>query len=126
MRHGLLRFIAASAVLFGMITLYSPGSQAQNAVESLFKARCAACHGQDGKGEVPMGKKLSVPTFSAPEVQGKSDAQLSDVVTKGKNKMPAYDGKLTKEQIGQLVTYIRELGKKHQVSSPSLNRQTSS
>jgi len=46
-------------------------------------------------------------------VQSQSDAQLTDIVAKGKNKMPAYDGKLTKEQIGQVVAYIRELGKKH-------------
>jgi mono/diheme cytochrome c family protein len=32
-------------------------------------------------------------------------------VTKGKEKMPSYDGKLTKEQIDQVVAYIRELGK---------------
>jgi mono/diheme cytochrome c family protein len=47
------------------------------------------------------------------EVQGQSDAQLVDVMTKGKNKMPAYAGKLTKEQMADLVAYIRELGKKH-------------
>jgi mono/diheme cytochrome c family protein len=37
------------------------------------------------------------------------------VVTKGKNKnkMPPYEGKLSKEQIAQLVAYIREIGKKH-------------
>jgi mono/diheme cytochrome c family protein len=34
--------------------------QAQSTGESLFKTKCAACHGQDGKGEVPM-EKNSVP-----------------------------------------------------------------
>jgi len=70
------------------------------------------CHGPDGKGEVPMGKKLNVPSLVSSDVQNQSDAQLTDAITKGKNKMPAYDGKLTKEQIGQLVAYVRELGKK--------------
>lgn len=60
-----------------------------------------------------MGKKLGARNLGSAEVQGQSDAQLTEVVTRGKNKMPAYEGKLTKEQIGQLVAYIRELGKKH-------------
>jgi mono/diheme cytochrome c family protein len=113
MRRDLLRVLVAGVVLVGLVGFCSGSSQAQNAGESLFKTKCAACHGADGTGEVPMGKKLGARNLSSAEVQGQSDAQLTDVVTKGKNKMPAYDGKLTKEQIGQLVAYIRELGKKH-------------
>ena len=60
-----------------------------------------------------MGKKLGAHDLSSAEVQKQSDAQLTEVVTKGRNKMPPYEGKLSKEQIAQLVTYIRELGKKH-------------
>ena len=80
---------------------------------ALYKTKCAACHGPDGKGEVPMGKKLGARDLSSTEVQSQSDGQLSEILTKGKNKMPSYDGKLTKEQIGQLVAYIRDFGKKH-------------
>lgn len=60
-----------------------------------------------------MAKKLGVRNLSSADVQGQSDAQITDIITKGKNKMPAFDGKLTKEQIGPVVAYIRELGKKH-------------
>ena len=49
-----------------------------------------------------MGKELAVPSLSAPEVQNQSDAQLTEAISKGKNKMPAYDGKLSKEQIASL------------------------
>jgi hypothetical protein len=38
-----------------------------------------------------MGKKLGARNLSSSEVQDQSDAQLIDVVTKGKSKMPAYD-----------------------------------
>jgi mono/diheme cytochrome c family protein len=41
-----------------------------------------------------------------------SDEDLETVITKGKNKMPPFDGKLKKEQIEQLVEYIRALAKK--------------
>jgi mono/diheme cytochrome c family protein len=113
MKRDLVRLLTCSLVVGGVIVLGAVRSQAQSAGETLLKTKCAACHGPDGKGEVPMGKKLSVPNLSSTEVQSQSDVQLTGSVTKGKNKMPAYDGKLTKEQIGELVAYIRDLGKKH-------------
>jgi mono/diheme cytochrome c family protein len=113
MEPQLLRAFVNSAVLIGLLALGSGVSPAQSAGETLFKTKCAVCHGPEGKGEVPMAKKLGVRNLASAEVQGQSDAQITDIVTNGKNKMPAFDGKLNKEQIGQLVAYIRELGKKH-------------
>jgi cytochrome c6 len=113
MTRNLIRVLTHGVVLAGLIAICATPSLAQSAGETLFKTKCAACHGPDGKGEVPMGKKLGARNLSSTEVQGQADAQLIDVVTKGKNKMPAYAGKLTKEQIADLVVHIRELGKKH-------------
>jgi cytochrome c6 len=46
-------------------------------------------------------------------VQKQTDAQLIDVTANGKGKkMPAYKGKLTDDQIKELVGYIRGIGKK--------------
>ena len=113
MRKRVLRVLLPSLVGVGLLALCAGSSRAQSAGETLFKSKCAMCHGPDGKGEVPMGKKLSARNLGSTEVQAESDAQLTEVVTKGKNKMPAYDGKLSKDQIAQLVAYIREFGKKH-------------
>jgi mono/diheme cytochrome c family protein len=101
------------AVVIGLVALCSGLSFAQSAGENLFKTKCAACHGADGKGEVPIAKRLGARNLGSADVQSQSDAEITDIITKGKNKMPAFDGKLTKEQIGQLVAFIRELGKKH-------------
>jgi mono/diheme cytochrome c family protein len=60
-----------------------------------------------------MGKTLKIRDLGSAAVQSQSDAQLTEIVSKGKNKMPPFDGKLSKEQIAGLVAYIRELGKKH-------------
>jgi mono/diheme cytochrome c family protein len=79
---------------------------------TLYKSKCAMCHGPDGKGETPMGKKLTVRDLGSPDVQKQTDAELTTIITKGKGKMTPYEGKLTGEQIGQLVAYIRDLGKK--------------
>jgi len=76
---------------------------------ALYKTKCAVCHGPDGKGKTPMGKKLNVKSFSAPEVVKMTDAQLIEITTKGKEKMPPYAGKLTDDQIKELVKFIRSL-----------------
>jgi len=77
-----------------------------------FKAKCALCHGADGSGSTATGKALKVRDLGAADVQGQTDAQLTAIVTNGKNKMPAYKGKLTDDQIKGLVVYIRSLAKK--------------
>jgi len=77
-----------------------------------YKAKCAMCHGADGSGSTATGKALKVRDLASPDVQGQSDAQITDIVTNGKNKMPAYKGKLTDDQIKGLVAYIRTLAKK--------------
>lgn len=77
-----------------------------------FKAKCAMCHGADGAGSTPVGKSMKIRDLGSAEVQAQTDAQLSDIVTNGKNKMPAYKGKLTDDQIKGLVAYIRQFAKK--------------
>jgi len=77
-----------------------------------FKTKCAMCHGADAAGKTVMGQKLGIKDLHAAEVQKQSDAELAQVISKGKNKMPAYDGKLSAEQVQQVVAYIRELGGK--------------
>jgi mono/diheme cytochrome c family protein len=80
--------------------------------EDVFKAKCASCHGPDGAGKTAMGTALKIRDLRSDDVQKQTDADLNRIITKGKNKMPAYDGKLKKEQIEQLVGYVRALGKK--------------
>lgn len=78
-----------------------------------YKSKCAMCHGPDGSGKTMMGEKLKVADLRSADVQKKSDADLCAIITKGKNKMPAYEGKLTKEQVAKVVAFIRDLSKKH-------------
>jgi len=85
--------------------------KAQDAA-GLYKAKCVMCHGADGKAGTPAGKSTGARSFSSPEVQKESDAELTTITTKGKAKMPAYENKLTAPQITELVAYVRELGKK--------------
>ncbi len=79
--------------------------------ESLYKTKCAACHGPDGKGETAVGKANKLRDLGSTEVQKQSDDELSDIVTSGKGKMPAYGKSLKPEQIKELVAYIRSFKK---------------
>lgn len=114
MRLNLGRLSSILVALTVGFMLASASSAAQNTPAegvTLFKAKCAMCHGPDGAGKTPMGQKLKVRDLRSPEVQRQPDADLSQVIAQGKGKMPA--GKtLTAGQIKLLVAYIRELGKK--------------
>ncbi len=79
----------------------------------LYKTKCAMCHGADGSGNTPMGKKLGLADLRAKNTQSQADAQLMAVVETGKGKMPGQKDRLSKEEIRQLVAYIRDLAKKH-------------
>ncbi|HEY6972639.1 MAG TPA: cytochrome c [Candidatus Angelobacter sp.] len=92
-----------------LINLSVVSSSAQSSAETMFKTKCAVCHGADGKGESAMGKKLGAHNLGSPQVQGQTDAQLTAILTKGQNKMPAYGDKLTADEISGLIKYIRSL-----------------
>ena len=96
-------------VLAAGLALWSTPASADAAAN--YKAKCAMCHGADGKGDTPAGKKMGTHDFSSPDVQKASDADLIAVTTKGKNKMPAYGGKLSDADIKDLIGYIRQLAK---------------
>jgi cytochrome c6 len=78
-------------------------------VAALYKSKCVACHGADGKGDTPAGKKLGARDFHSPEVAKLSDTELFEITKNGKDKMPPYDKKLTDDQIKDLIKYARSL-----------------
>jgi mono/diheme cytochrome c family protein len=107
-----MKRISIQAFLVGMVitvVIVLPSSvRGQNASDTLYKSKCAACHSSDGSGSA-MGKKLGAPDFQTAEVQKMSDAELSVITTNGKNKMPGYGKSLKAEDIAGLVAYIRTL-----------------
>ena len=102
--------VMLTLVLFLIAFAITP-SPAQDAAAT-FKGKCAMCHAVDGSGKTAMGEKFSIRDLRSPDVQKQTDVELAEIITKGKSKMPAYDGKLTKEQIDQVVVFIRGLAKK--------------
>ena len=100
--------IKAVLILLAFTLVFSTWSLADSGAET-FKAKCAMCHGADGKGDTAMGKNLKIRDLGSGDVQAQSDADLNGIITNGKGKMPKYDGKLTKDQISDVVKYVRTL-----------------
>lgn len=105
-RLGMLTKFASLAI--GLVVMAGP-AQSDDKSGSLYKAKCAVCHGPTGKGDSPAGKSMGVLSFSDAEVAGRTDAELKDAIEKGKGKMPAYGKSLKPEEIQGLVAYIRSL-----------------
>jgi cytochrome c6 len=103
--------IRALTIVTAIVFVFSLPVQAWNG-GTLYKAKCTACHGADGKGDIPVGKKIGVRDFALPEVHKETDPELIEIITNGKNKMPAYGKGLKDTQIKDLVAYVRELGNK--------------
>ncbi len=96
-------------LVFAMVI--STSAFAADSGADLFKAKCAGCHGPTGGADTAMGKSMHIKDLGSADVQSKSDAQLTEIITKGQKPMPAYEGKLTGDQINDLVKYIRSLRK---------------
>lgn len=100
--------IAMFALAAALVMSTTGLAQAQDDAAALYKSKCQMCHGADGKG-TPAGQKLGVKDFHSPEVAKTSDEELFKATKEGKGKMPAYNGKLTDDQIKSLVKYIHTL-----------------
>ncbi|HET7207027.1 MAG TPA: cytochrome c [Terriglobales bacterium] len=105
------KLVPTTVVILAFAFVFAGASFAADSGADLFKSKCAMCHGPDGKGETAMGKKFGLKDLGSADVQGKSDADLNGIITNGKDKMPAYKGKLTSEQIDEVVKFIRTLKK---------------
>jgi cytochrome c553 len=84
----------------------------------VYRARCAACHGEEGRGDGMVGRYLKPPArnFGEPGfLRERSDADLATVIRQGgvarglSAAMPAH-GDLSEQDILDLVACVRQLG----------------
>jgi mono/diheme cytochrome c family protein len=92
------------ALLFSSSALADSGSDT-------YKAKCAACHGAKGQGDTMLGRNLKVPALGSPEVQTRSDDELIAIISRGKKRMPPFDRKLSKDEIRDVLKFVRSLKK---------------
>lgn len=110
--NGINKAVCGAACALFLAFAFAPVARGDDAGATLFKQKCAACHGADGKGDTSMGKTMKVRDLGSADVQKQTDAQLTDIIVNGKGKMQPYKGKLTDDQIKQAVSFVRSLAKK--------------
>jgi cytochrome c6 len=109
MKQTKIHFLTFATVL-AVALIVPSATRAQNAAAT-YKAKCAGCHGADGKANTAPAKALGAHDFASDEVTKMSDTDLIAIVTAGKNKMPAYGKSLKDTEIKDLVAYVRDLAK---------------
>jgi len=85
---------------------------------TIYGAKCALCHGKDGKGQTKMGEKFGIKDLTDAKYQATfTDEQLLKTLKEGmkvddKVKMKAYDSILSAEELKAVVAHVRTFVKK--------------
>jgi mono/diheme cytochrome c family protein len=89
---------------------------------TIFQQYCMVCHGPDGTGSIMRASMPPIPNFTSESFHKEhSNAQIMVSILDGKGKlMPANRGRVTEQQAGDLMAYVRAFG------PPSYSVQTSS
>ena len=81
------------------------------AVRPIYEKECKSCHGDTGTGgpvKLEDGTKLKVPSLREGRAVRHEDAEFIKQITKGGDGMPAFDQKLTTDQMNDLIKMIRK------------------
>lgn len=94
-------------------TMKNPTKSDQAAGKELWNKNCASCHGKTGIGDGPKVRTLETfpVDFSKATFQGQSDGDIFYKTKTGRGEMPKYDGKISDEDIWQLVNFTRSFKK---------------
>jgi mono/diheme cytochrome c family protein len=107
-------------IAFGILALaftVATSNAVDEKTKALYKKECTRCHGDDGKGDTKMGKKMGAKDYTDPEFQKKlKDETMFKIIKEGlvedgKTKMKPATG-LKDEEIKGLVAYMRTFAKK--------------
>ena len=107
MRNLLVGLVFSLSLLAGRASADTP--------EEIWKAKCKACHGEDGRAHTKTGQKEKIPDFTTPKWQAHiNDEEIRKTITDGSSendKMKPFKDKLSPEEIGSLVKHIRAFKK---------------
>lgn len=99
-------------LLFGLAALNSPGTASAANGGEVFGTHCASCHGIDGRGRTPAGKKLRVKDLAESNL---ADTDIEKQIVngtqdaKGNVRMPEFKTKLSPEEVAALVAFVKTL-----------------
>jgi mono/diheme cytochrome c family protein len=103
------RFLAAASLLWCSAAAL-PAADG----EGVYVENCASCHGRDGKGRTPAGRKMGAKDLALSQLP---DAEVGRQIregtkdAKGNARMPAFGDKLTPDEIAAVAAYVKALRK---------------
>jgi len=101
------KHLAFSLLGIALSVSFVAGAMADGAAD--YTAKCATCHGADGKGNAKMEQMLKVKIPALAGSALKPDAELLKLVSEGKKPMPSFAKSLSKDEIDAVVQYAKEL-----------------
>jgi mono/diheme cytochrome c family protein len=109
----LLYGAAISAIVFApQWRTSSAATPPADSPQDVYLDKCAVCHAKDGSGNTVKGRKLKVKDLRGPDAQKLSEAEMIEIVSKGKGKdMDGFQKELGSDMIKQIVEYYRTLAK---------------
>ena len=80
------------------------------AARANYAKNCEACHGPTGEGGLVKvdNKQIKVPSLKAEHAKKHTDEHIAKMITNGEEAMPAFKDKMTPEEIGALVKFVRK------------------
>jgi len=83
-----------------------PADPLQRSGAAVFSQTCTRCHGADGRAQTAKGKAVGATDLTSNKWTPNTERDTR-IVTRGKEDMPAFKGKLTPAEIDAVVGYIR-------------------
>lgn len=87
---------SAAAPTTGEKALFDGGSQ--------YVAHCNTCHGGDGRGNTPKGRKTKAGDLTKSSV---SNAKGLRMIANGKGEMPSFKNKMSEDEMQEVMNYVR-------------------
>lgn len=112
--------IAGAASLTGMLLSAPASAEVDKKILRTWKAKCASCHGEDGKAATEQGKKMGVRDMTTADFwKGMTDAKMKDAISNGfkltkdgkTQEMEPYKDKIKPEDIDALIAYVKTFKK---------------
>jgi len=102
-----LTLMVAGSIVYAVSLSFAADKKPDGA--GIFREKCSMCHGIDGTGYAA----IKTPDFTDPKWQAAHpDKELRNAIENGVpgTAMVSFEGKLSKEQMEDVLKYIRSLG----------------
>ncbi len=111
-QRNLAAMVAMGAPESGVAFVQRPAGarpQASPAGQSLYERFCAGCHGFNG-----ISAYVHSPSFALGETLHKGDAELIVSLLQGKEEMPNWDDKFSRDELVEVLRFVRTLPARYQ------------